>query len=99
MTFFWLSAAERHSSFRQLFRRSRAKVMRLLLLGWSLYAVCSMTVLAGPAEPGKHERAFVRALELFDTAKSADDYRASAQELESIVADGIHSGANMVVRS
>ena len=95
MTFSGLSAAERHSLLRQWLRRSRAKVLRLLLLGWSLYAVCSMTVHAATAaaEPGKHERAFVRALELFDAAKSADDYRASAQELESIVADGIHSGA------
>jgi hypothetical protein len=45
------------------------------------------------AEPGAHERAFVKALELFDQAKSPDDYRASARELESIVADGVHSGA------
>lgn len=45
------------------------------------------------AESGSHERAFVRALEMFDNAKGPDDYRTAARELESIVADGVRSGA------
>jgi hypothetical protein len=45
------------------------------------------------AESGARERAFVRSLELFDAAKSPSDYRESAKELESIVADGFRSGA------
>ena len=45
------------------------------------------------AEPGSHERSFVRALELFDSAKSPDEYRESAQLLESILADGLRNGA------
>ncbi len=45
------------------------------------------------AEPGSNERTFVRALELFDSAKSPDDYRESAQVLETILADGLRNGA------
>ena len=45
------------------------------------------------ADAGLRERSFVRALELFDTAKSAADYRESADLLESIVADGYRNGA------
>ena len=45
------------------------------------------------AEPGSNERSFVRALELFDSAKSPDDYRESAQVLESILTDGFRNGA------
>jgi len=44
-------------------------------------------------EPISRERAFMRALELFDRAKTPDDYRASARELEGIVADGFENGA------
>ena len=48
---------------------------------------------AHAAEPGSNERSFVRALELFDSAKSPDEYRESAQVLESILADGLRNGA------
>ena len=58
-----------------------------------LACLCLSNLTATAAEPGAHERAFVKALELFDQAKSPDDYRASARELESIVADGVRSGA------
>ena len=53
-------------------------------------------VFAPPAfavDPGTRERAFVRALELFDKAKSSDDYRMCARELESITIDGFQNGA------
>lgn len=53
----------------------------------------SSSVRLQAAEPGRHEPAFARALELFDNAQSADDYQAAARELESIVADGVESGA------
>jgi tetratricopeptide (TPR) repeat protein len=45
------------------------------------------------AEPGSRERTFVRALEVFDTAKTPTDYRQSAALLESLLADGFQSGA------
>ena len=45
------------------------------------------------AQPGSNERLFVRALELFDNAKSPDEYRESAQVLESILTDGFRNGA------
>ena len=70
--------------------RQTINVLRLLLLS---VIFCLSSSLATAAEPGAHERAFVKALELFDQAKTPDDYRSSATELESIVADGVHSGA------
>lgn len=48
---------------------------------------------AGAAESGVRERTFVRALERFDAAQSPADYRAAADMLESILADGYCSGA------
>ncbi len=58
-----------------------------------LACLCLSNVTSTAAEPGANERAFVKALELFDQAKTPNEYRASARELESIVADGVHSGA------
>lgn len=67
----------------------------LRAIQWLMLLACLFLprVTSTAAEPGAHERAFVKALELFDQAKSPDDYRASARELESIIADGVHSGA------
>jgi hypothetical protein len=45
------------------------------------------------AEAGARERAFVRALEVFDAAKAPGDYRESAALLESLLADGYRNGA------
>ncbi len=45
------------------------------------------------AEPGTRERTFVRALEVFDAAKTPNDYRESAALLESLLADGFRNGA------
>ncbi|MFO0999425.1 MAG: tetratricopeptide repeat protein [Planctomycetaceae bacterium] len=72
-----------------------AKQRTVQTIQWLLGVVCLClsNLAATAAEPGTHERAFVKALELFDQAKSPDDYRASARELESIVADGIRNGA------
>jgi hypothetical protein len=53
--------------------------------------VLSASALA--VEPGTRERTFVRALEVFDAAKSPADYRASADLLESLPADGFRNGA------
>ncbi len=63
----------------------------LVTIGLFLNCLYSGELLA--AEPGSHERSFVRGLELFDNAKSPDDYRESAQVLESILADGLCNGA------
>ena len=45
------------------------------------------------AEPGTRQRTFIRALEMFDAAKTPHDYRESAALLESLLADGFHNGA------
>jgi tetratricopeptide (TPR) repeat protein len=45
------------------------------------------------AEPGMREHTFMRALELFDVAKTPPEYRASAALLESLLADGFRNGA------
>jgi tetratricopeptide (TPR) repeat protein len=44
-------------------------------------------------EKGTRERTFLRALEVFDAAKTADDYRQAATILESLLADGYQNGA------
>ena len=69
--------------------RQKISALRLLLLS-VIFSLSSS--IATAAEPGAHERTFVKALELFDQAKSPDDYRASAMELESIVAEEVRSG-------
>src|SRR5262245_33802210 len=48
---------------------------------------------ASAAEPGMRQRTFVRALEVFDAAKSPADYRESAALLESLLSDGFRNGA------
>jgi tetratricopeptide (TPR) repeat protein len=66
------------------------KFMRQLLV---MLIVISVVAGARSEEPLRPELAFVRALELFDTAVSKEDYRAAAKELESLVAAGHNSGA------
>lgn len=55
--------------------------------------VAALTTTATAAEPAARGRTFVRALELFDTAKSPADYRQSAALLESMLSDGYRNGA------
>ena len=45
------------------------------------------------AEPGARQRTFIRALEVFDAAKTPADYRKSAALLESLLSDGFRNGA------
>lgn len=45
------------------------------------------------AEPGTRERTFLRALEVFDAAKTPQEYRESAAMFESLLADGFRNGA------
>src|SRR5271166_49137 len=55
-----------------------------------------LLVLSGEAfaaEPGARERTFLRALEVFDAAKTPADYRESAALLESLLANGFRNGA------
>ena len=63
-------------------------------------SMLALVLLLGPfatevrsADPGTRERSFVRALEQFDSANSANDYREAAQTLESILTDGYRNGA------
>lgn len=58
-----------------------------------LLLFCMSIPSAMAAESRKIERTFVQALELFDSAKTPDDYRVAASKLESIVAEGVRSGA------
>ncbi len=58
-----------------------------------LLAMYSLQSNVSADDSGAKERTFVRALELFDNAKSPDDYRESARALESIVANGFQNGA------
>lgn len=44
-------------------------------------------------EPGSRQRMFIRAIEVFDAAKTPADYRESAALLESLLADGFRNGA------
>lgn len=57
----------------------------------ALSLVMSAAIFA--AEPGTRERTFLRALEVFDSAKTQEDYRESAALLESVRADGFQNGA------
>jgi tetratricopeptide (TPR) repeat protein len=57
----------------------------------ALVAMLPLTALA--AEPGARERTFLRALEVFDGAKTPQNYRESAALLESLLTDGIQNGA------
>jgi tetratricopeptide (TPR) repeat protein len=52
-----------------------------------------LTADAVASQPGTRQRTFVRALEIFDAAKTPADYRASAALLESLPADGYRNGA------
>ena len=80
----------RMSCFNEAMRQRTSRTTQWLMF---LACLCLSSLTLTAAEPGAHERSFVKALELFDQAKSPDDYRASARELESIVADGVRSGA------
>ena len=55
--------------------------------------IFAMAGAATAAEPGTRERTFVRALEVFDAAKTPADYRESAALLESLLSDGYRNGA------
>src|SRR5580658_6844003 len=64
------------------------RIARALLM---LSAV--MPGVAFAAEPGARQRTFIRALEVFDAAKTPREYRESATLLESLLADGFRNGA------
>ena len=77
--------------FLSLFERSPSLALRVSLIGLLLCLLLTSHAVA--ADPGVRERTFVRALEVFDSAKSPEDYRESAKLLESILADGFRNGA------
>jgi tetratricopeptide (TPR) repeat protein len=54
---------------------------------------CVVSGVALAAEPGARERTFLRALEVFDAAKTPQEYHASAALLESLLSDGFRNGA------
>jgi tetratricopeptide (TPR) repeat protein len=59
-------------------------------------AIVLISMLAGEAlaaDPGTRQRTFIRALEIFDAAKTPREYRDAAALLESLLADGFRNGA------
>jgi len=70
-----------------------AKAAHIIAMAIAAIIVGLFGTNAMASDPGAHQRAFVRALELFDSAKTPDDYRESAAVLESILADGFRNGA------
>lgn len=64
----------------------------LLALGaWLLPLGLALPILA--QEKGARERTFVRGLEMFDNAKTPNDYREAAKLWEALLANGYESGA------
>jgi hypothetical protein len=63
-----------------------------MLLGF-LAVIFALPSAALAGEPGTRQRTFVRALEVFDAARTSQDYRESAALLESLLADGFRNGA------
>jgi tetratricopeptide (TPR) repeat protein len=55
--------------------------------------ICVLAAVAGAAEPGTRQRTFIRALEVFDAAKTPEEYRDAAALLESLLSDGFRNGA------
>ena len=55
--------------------------------------ICLVPGVNHAAEPGARQRTFLRALEVFDGAKSPEDYRRAASLLETLLADGCQNGA------
>ncbi len=64
------------------------RTLAAILIVWLL-----MTEAACAAEPGTRERTFLRALEVFDAAKTPGDYHEAAALLESVATDGYRNGA------
>src|SRR5262245_51415443 len=64
---------------------------KVALVVLTLSVVLSGT--SSAADAGARQRTFVRALEVFDAAKTPRDYRESADLLESVLADGFRNGA------
>jgi tetratricopeptide (TPR) repeat protein len=62
-------------------------------LAIALFLAAAWTGESAAFEPGSRQRTFVRALELFDAAKSAQAYQESAQLLDSLLSDGFRNGA------
>jgi tetratricopeptide (TPR) repeat protein len=54
---------------------------------------CTLPREAHAADPGTRQRTFIRALEVYDAAKTPQDYRDSAALLESLLTDGFRNGA------
>ena len=64
--------------------------MRMIVV---LIAAWLWPVLVIAEDATNRERAFVRALDLFDAAENPEQYHEAAKEFESILADGFRSGA------
>ena len=64
---------------------------RIVIVLIALLVVTPKLALAG--ETGTRQRTFIRALEVFDSAKTPVDYREAAALLESLLADGFRNGA------
>jgi tetratricopeptide (TPR) repeat protein len=63
------------------------------ILATVIVLIPMLVAAATAADPGTRERTFSRALEVFDAAKSPQEYREAAGLLESLLADGFRNGA------
>lgn len=70
-------------------RPAFAAAVGILLAGFCIAHASEAVAL----DAGQRQRVFLRAQELFDSAKSPDDYRRSALEMETLLADGFQNGA------
>jgi tetratricopeptide (TPR) repeat protein len=67
--------------------------MHRIVPGVIVLIYCMLPGEAVAAGAGTRQRTFLRALEVFDAAKSPREYRESATLLESLLADGFRNGA------
>src|SRR5215831_15904078 len=63
------------------------------ILPAAIVLVPMLLVKANAVEPAARGRTFLRAIEVFDAAKTTQDYREAAALLESLLADGFRNGA------
>jgi tetratricopeptide (TPR) repeat protein len=60
---------------------------------FSIIALLLLSLSVAAAEDGERERTFIRGLELFDKAKTPDEFRSAALVFESLLQDGYRNGA------
>lgn len=68
-------------------------MIRILNFVWPMLLVCVLTARLNADQESDRQRDFLRSLELFDKAKSPEEFRESAKVLEALLTDGYCNGA------